>query len=108
LPDLVVVHDSGVALSVHSVSFHVLKLSVFCRIHRRLGTRPRKKESEMLSEILQPVLLIVVSYLVRLVFKAIKVELDDKTFMAIVAGLVAWLISLLGLSVAHGVAPTLF
>jgi hypothetical protein len=87
----------------------LFSLSVFYRIHRRLGTRPRKeKELEMLSEILQPVLVIVFSYLVRLVFNKLKIELNDETFYAIVAALVAWLLGVLGMGVAHSVAPTLF
>lgn len=47
----------------------------------------------MLEELVGPVLLLVVSWLVKIVVRYLKIELDEKAFNAIVGALVAFLLS---------------
>lgn len=49
---------------------------------------------DIVTGLVAPVLVLVVGYLVRLAAKALKVELDEKTFNAIVGSIVAYLIAL--------------
>lgn len=49
----------------------------------------------MLEELVGPVLLLVVSYLVKLACRYLKIELDEKAFNSIVGALVAFLLSLI-------------
>ena len=51
-------------------------------------------------ELLAPVLTIVIGYLVKVALKALKVELDEKTFNAIVAAIVVYLLTLIGVQTA--------
>ena len=51
-------------------------------------------------ELLQPVLVIVVGYLVRAALRALKVELEEKVFTSLVAAIVVYLLALLGLDTA--------
>ncbi len=51
-------------------------------------------------ELLAPVLTIVIGYLVKVALKALKVELDEKTFTAIVAAIVVYLLTLIGVQTA--------
>jgi len=62
----------------------------------------------MLSELIKSVLLIVVAFLLRLAFSALGVELDEGTFVAIVAAIVSYLLALLGLEAARYAAPNRF
>lgn len=62
----------------------------------------------MLSEILLPVLTLVIGYAVRKAFAFLKVEIDDKTYNAIVGSIVAYLVALLGLEAARQAAPSFF
>lgn len=55
----------------------------------------------MLSELLKASLLLVVSFAVKAFFTFIKVDIDEATFNAIVAGAVAVLLALFGLDVAR-------
>lgn len=45
-------------------------------------------------ELLQPVLVLIVSWLVKKACEYLKIELDEKAFNAIVAGIVVWLVGL--------------
>jgi hypothetical protein len=49
----------------------------------------------MLSELIKSVLMIVVAFLVRLALDALGVELDEGTFVAIVAAIVSYILALL-------------
>ena len=51
-------------------------------------------------EILQPVLVIVVGYLVRAALRALKVELDEGVFNSLVAAIVVYVLALLGVDAA--------
>jgi len=51
-------------------------------------------------ELLAPVLTIVIGYLVKKALVALKIELDEKTYNAIVAGIVVYLLALLGVQTA--------
>ena len=51
-------------------------------------------------ELLAPVLTIVIGYLVRVALKAIKVQFSEETFNALVAGIVVYLLTLLGVHTA--------
>lgn len=62
----------------------------------------------MLSELLKSVLLIVVAFLLQLALGALGVELDEATFTAIVAAIVAYILSLLGLEAARAAFPSRF
>lgn len=62
----------------------------------------------MLSEILLPVLTLVIGYLVKKAFDFFKVELDQATYNALVGAIVAYLVALLGLEAARAAAPSLF
>lgn len=62
----------------------------------------------MLTEVLKPVLVIVVAFLLRWLFAAIGVEIDEGTFNAIVAGIVTWLLALVGVEGARKAAPNTF
>lgn len=62
----------------------------------------------MLNELLKSALVLVLSFAVRWFFALIQVEIDDATFNAIVAGLVTYILSLLGLEVAKARAPKYF
>jgi hypothetical protein len=50
----------------------------------------------MIVELLQPVLVLVVGYLLRLAFRYLKIELDEGAFNAILLGIVAFLLALVG------------
>jgi hypothetical protein len=63
---------------------------------------------KMLSELLKSVLLIVVAFLLQMALAALGVELDEGTFVAIVAAIVAYILSLLGLEGARSVFPNKF
>ena len=62
----------------------------------------------MLNELLKSVLVLGISFAVRWLFALINVTVDDATFNAIVAGLVTYILSLLGLEVAARAAPKYF
>jgi hypothetical protein len=62
----------------------------------------------MLNELLKSVLVLGLSFAVRWFFTLINVQIDDATFNAIVAGLVTYILSLLGLEVAARAAPRYF
>jgi hypothetical protein len=62
----------------------------------------------MLSELIKSVLMIVVAFLVRLALDALGVELDEGTFVAIVAAIVSYILALLGLEAAKAAAPNSF
>ena len=51
-------------------------------------------------ELLQPVLVLVIGWLVRKAFEWLGVPLDEKTFNAIVAAIVVYLLGLLGFNQA--------
>lgn len=51
-------------------------------------------------ELLAPVLTIVIGYLVRVALKALKVQFSDETFNALVAAIVVYLLTLLGVQTA--------
>lgn len=50
----------------------------------------------MLEQLLQPVLVLVVGYVLRLALRYLKVELDEGAFNAILLGIVAFMLSLVG------------
>lgn len=54
----------------------------------------------MVSELVQPVLVLVVGYAIKFATKKLDIKLDDGAFHAIIFGIVAWLLSQLGLSAA--------
>jgi hypothetical protein len=62
----------------------------------------------MATELLKPILVIVVAFLLRMVLLAIGVELDEAVFASIVAGIVTWLLALLGVEAARRAAPNTF
>lgn len=62
----------------------------------------------MASQLLAPVLTVVVGYLLRLALNAIKVEIDEKIYNSIVAGIVVFLLSALGVEVARNLLPNTF
>ena len=62
----------------------------------------------MLSELLKSALVLVASFLVRWVFTALGVEIDDATFNAIVAGIVTFFLGLFGVEGVKKAAPKLF
>lgn len=62
----------------------------------------------MIEQIVTPVLTLIIAYLVRYVFRWLKVDIDEKTYNAIVAALVVYLLGLLGLTVTQSLAPALF
>lgn len=62
----------------------------------------------MATELLRSVLLLVVAFLLRIVLEAIGVALDDVTFNTIVAALVAWILTNLGVEGARRAAPNTF
>lgn len=62
----------------------------------------------MASQLLAPVLTVVVGYLLRLALNAIKVEIDEKIYNSIVAGIVVFLLSAVGVEAAQTFAPALF
>jgi hypothetical protein len=49
-----------------------------------------------MTEILAPIFTIVIAYAVRAAFRFLKVEVDEKTFNAIVASIVVYLLTLIG------------
>ena len=53
------------------------------------------------KELLQAALVLVVAFALRALLSAIGVSLDDEVFIAIVGGIVAWLLSLFGVEVAR-------
>lgn len=59
----------------------------------------------MLTEVLKPVLVIVVAFALKYALAAIGVELDEATFNAIVAGIVTYLLALVGVEGAHKLMP---
>jgi hypothetical protein len=67
-----------------------------------------QKGDPMLTELLKPVLVIVIGFLLRLALSAIGVELDEATFNVLVLGVVAYILSLLGVAGARRVAPNTF
>jgi len=52
----------------------------------------------MIAELVAPVLVIVVGFLIREGLKLLKVEIDEGTFNSIVASIVVYLLSLLGVT----------
>ena len=50
----------------------------------------------MLAELLAPVLTIVVGFLVRAALRALKVEINEATFNTLVAAIVVYLLTLVG------------
>jgi hypothetical protein len=59
----------------------------------------------MVNELVKAVLVLVVGFLLRLVLVAIGVEIDVATFDAIVAGIVVWVLTLLGMNTLRAVFP---
>jgi branched-subunit amino acid transport protein AzlD len=62
----------------------------------------------MLSEILAPVLTIVIGFLLRKALKSLKVDIDEKTFNTLVAAIVVYLLVLVGVDTARALAPAYF
>jgi hypothetical protein len=62
----------------------------------------------MLNELLKSALVLLVSFAVKYILGLIGVVLDEATFNSIVAGLVTYFLSLLGLGVAAKFAPRYF
>lgn len=62
----------------------------------------------MATDLLKPVLVLVVGYLLRLALVALGVELDEATFNAIVLAIVAYLLALVGVEGARRAAPNTF
>lgn len=62
----------------------------------------------MWSETLKLVLAVVIGALLRIALVAIGVEIDEALFNTIVAGIVVWIATQLGLETAHRVAPRYF
>lgn len=62
----------------------------------------------MLNELLKSALVLVVSFAVKYVLGLIGVTLDEAVFNSIVAGLVTYFLSLLGLEAAVKFAPKYF
>jgi hypothetical protein len=61
-----------------------------------------------MNELLKSVLLVVVSYALKLALAALGVQIDDVLFNTIVAAVVAYVLSLLGLGIAAKFAPKYF
>lgn len=62
----------------------------------------------MLNELLKSALVLLVSFAVKALLQLINVVIDEAVFNSIVAGLVTYFLSLLGLDVAAKVAPRYF
>lgn len=62
----------------------------------------------MLENLLKPVLVTVVAFILKFALEAIGVELDEGTFVAIVAAIVAYLLALFGVDQAARSNPSLF
>jgi hypothetical protein len=93
----------------HAQSLFMMWRSVFfiswaCGI----GLSNSKENNPMATELLKPVLVIVVGYLLRLALVALGVELDEPTFNAIVLAIVAYLLALVGVEGARRAAPKTF
>lgn len=54
----------------------------------------------MLNELIESVLLLVVALLLKIVFAAIGIEIDEVVFNTIVGAIVVWLMAKLGLGLA--------
>ena len=48
-------------------------------------------------ELVQPVLVLVIGYLLKLAVKALKIELEEAVFNSIVAAVVVWLLAIAGI-----------
>lgn len=62
----------------------------------------------MLNEVLRGVLVILVGAGLRLLLAGIGVEIDEVLFNTIVAGIVVWIMTQLGLEIAKAAAPRYF
>lgn len=62
----------------------------------------------MLNELLKAALVLLVSFAVKALLQLIGVVLDEAVFNSIVAGLVTYFLSLLGIEVAAKFAPNYF
>lgn len=62
----------------------------------------------MWSETLKLVLAVVIGALLRIALVAIGVEIDEALFNTIVAGIVLWIATQLGLETARRIAPRYF
>lgn len=62
----------------------------------------------MITELLKPILTILISFALRWFFALIGVEIDEGVFNAIVAGIVLWLLTLIGAESARQLMPRLF
>lgn len=61
----------------------------------------------MLTELLKSALVLVVSFGVRYLFAALKVEIDDALFNTLVSAIVTYILALAGVEVAFRAAPSL-
>jgi hypothetical protein len=62
----------------------------------------------MSTELLRSVLVLIVAFLLRLALTAIGVEIDPVTFNTIVAAIVVWVLTQLGVEVARARFPNRF
>jgi hypothetical protein len=62
----------------------------------------------MLTELLKPVLILVIGFALRAALAAIGVELDEAVFNTLVVAIVAYIMALLGVEGAKAVAPKYF
>ena len=62
----------------------------------------------MATELLKSVLVLVIAFALRFVFAAIGVEIDEVTFNTIVAAIVVWVLTQLGVETAKRAAPKTF
>jgi hypothetical protein len=62
----------------------------------------------MTTELLKPILLLIVGYILRLALTALGVELDEAVFNTLVVAIVAYILAVLGVEVARFYAPNRF
>ena len=62
----------------------------------------------MTTEFLKLILTVVIGFALRLLLSAIGVEIDEELFNTLVAGIVLWILTLLGMEVAYRLAPRMF
>lgn len=62
----------------------------------------------MLNELLKAALVLVVSFVLRIVLAAIGVEIDPVLFNTLVGAIVVWILAQLGVEVAKAKAPKYF
>jgi hypothetical protein len=87
-------------------------LTDFLKCFRRLVIAvfvfPTWQRRKMTTELLKPILILIVGYALRLALVALGVELDEAVFNTLVVAIVAYILAALGVEVARFYAPNRF